>query len=151
LCLLLLKGQIVKKGGIILEVTKRLFLLLFIGVIIGVPFLVYDVFNGNPIRSLLMENATKNHLLKLGYNSDELLEVKAFYSMKKDAGIKRTRVHVIFKDEPEEKYVYIQREKNREIQQGCSYFNSDTNAFESKYTNKRKHMVEDCTNTLFSM
>ena len=98
-----------------------------------------------------MEKATKKYLLNLGYNSDELLEVKAFYSMKKDTGIKRTRARVIFKDEPEEKYVYIQNEKNREIQQGCSYFNTDTNAFESEYTEKRKHMVRDCINTLFSM
>ena len=131
--------------------TKRLILLLFIGVIIGGPFLVYDVFYGNPIRSLFMEKATKKHLLKLGYNSDECLEVKAFHSMKKDTGIKRTRARVIFKDEPKEKYVYIQNEKNREIQQGCSYFNTDTNAFESEYTEKRKHMVKDCINTLFSM
>ncbi|WP_028391185.1 DUF3139 domain-containing protein [Bacillus cihuensis] len=131
--------------------TKRLILLLFIGVIIGGPFLVYDIFYGNPSRSLLMENATKKHLLKLGYNSDELLEVKTFYSMKKDTGIKRTRARVIFKDEPEEKYVYIQYEKNREIQQGCSYFNTDTNAYENEYTEKRKHMVRDCINTLFSM
>ncbi|MBA9029320.1 DUF3139 domain-containing protein [Peribacillus huizhouensis] len=131
--------------------TKRLILLLFIGVIIGGPFLVYDILYGNPIRSLLMENATKKHLLKLGYNSDELLEVKTFYSMKKDTGIKRTRARVIFKDEPEEKYVYIRYEKNREIQQGCSYFNTDTNAYENEYTEKRKHMVRDCINTLFSM
>ena len=140
-----------EKGREILKITKRLFLLLFIGVIIGWPFLVYDVFYGNSIRSLIMENATKKHLLKLGYNSDELLEVKAFYSMKKDAGIKRTRAYVIFKDEPEEKYVYIQTEKNREIQQSCSYFNKVTNAFESEYTKKRKYVVKDCINTLFSM
>lgn len=93
----------------------------------------------------------QKNLLKLGYNSDELLEVKAFYSMKKDAGIKRTRAYVIFNDEPEEKYVYIQTEKNREIQQSCSYFNKDTNAFENEYTKKRKRMVKDCINTLFSM
>ncbi|MBM4764388.1 DUF3139 domain-containing protein [Bacillus sp. B15-48] len=135
-----------------LKKTKRLFLLFFIvGIIIGIPFFVYDAFYGNPISSSLMERATKKHLIKLGYNSDDLLEVKAFYSMKKDAGIKRTRAHVIFKDEPEEKYVYIQNEKNREIQQGCSYFNTDTEAYESEYTHKRKHMVKDCIKTLFSI
>lgn len=48
-----------EKGREILKITKRLFLLLFIGVIIGGPFLVYDVFYGNPIRSLIMENETK--------------------------------------------------------------------------------------------
>lgn len=129
--------------------TKRLIFLLLIGFVIGGPFLVYDVFYGNPIRSILMEKETKKHLIKLGYNSNELLEVKAFYSMKKDTGIKRTRAHVIFKDEPEEKYVYIQYEKTKEIQQGCSYYNTETNAFESEYTEKRKHMVRDCINTVF--
>ena len=138
-----------------MKITKRLFLLLFIGgiiiSIIGIPFFLYDVFYGNPIRSSLMETATKKHLINLGYHSDDLLEVKAFYSMKKDNGIKRTRAYVIFKDEPEKKYVYIQREKNGEIQQGCSYFDPDTEAYESHYTNKRKHMVKDCTKTLFSI
>ena len=103
------------------------------------------------ICSLLMEKATKNHLLKLGYKSDEFLEVQAFYSLKKDVGIKRTRVQVIFKNEPEEKYVYIQTENSKEIQQTCSYFNKETKAFESEYINNRRHMVEDCTITLFSM
>lgn len=117
---------------------------------IGTPFFFYDAFYGNPIRSLLMENATKKHLIKLGYHSDDLLEVKAFYSMKKDNGIKRTRAFVIFKDEPEQRYVYIQRDKKGEIQQSCSYFEPDTESYESHYTDKRKHMVKDCTKTLFS-
>ncbi|MFJ7734390.1 DUF3139 domain-containing protein [Lysinibacillus sp. NPDC097231] len=125
-------------------------LVLFIGVIIAVPFLVYDGLYGNPIRSLFMENATKDHLYNVGYNSDELLEVKASHSMKKDAGIKRTRAFVIFKDEPEETYVYIQQEKNGEIQQSCSHLNKDIDAYENEYTEKRKHMVKDCINTLFS-
>ena len=126
-------------------------LLLFVGgIIIGIPFFIYDSFYGNPIRSLLMENATKKHLNKFGYHSDDLLEVKAFYSMKKDNGIKRTRAFVIFKDEPEQRYVYIQRDKNGEIQQSCSYFEPDTEVYESHYTDKRKHMIKDCTTTLFS-
>jgi hypothetical protein len=125
-------------------------LLLFFGVIIAVPFLFYDAFYGNPIRSLFMENATKDNLYNVGYHSDDLLEVKAFYSMKKDAGIKRTRAYVIFKDEPEETYVYIQEEKNGDIQQSCSHLNKDIDAYENEYTAKRKHMVKDCKNTLFS-
>lgn len=138
--------------GIILKKTLRLFLLLFIGgIVIGIPFLVYDAFYGNPFHSSLMEKATKKHLIKLGYNSDDLLEVKASYSMKKDNGIKRTRAFVIFKDEPEQKYVYIQREKKGEIQQSCSYFDTDTETYESDYTHKRKHMVKDCKITLFSV
>lgn len=131
---------------------KILLLCLFLvfGVIVAVPFIVYDAFYGNPIRSLFMENATKDHLYNVGYNSDDFLEVKAFYSMKKDAGIKRTRANVIFKDEPEETYVYIQQEKKGEIQQSCSHFNKDIDAYESEYTEKRKHMVKDCITTLFS-
>ena len=119
--------------------------------VIGIPFFVYDAFYGNPIRSSLMEKATEKHLIELGYHSDELLEVKAFYSMKKDNGIKRTRAFVVFKDEPAEKYIYIQQDKNGQIQQGCNYFDTDTQAYESVYTDKRKHMVEDCKKTLFSL
>lgn len=131
--------------------TKRLLLLLFIGgITIGTLFFFYDSFYGNPIRSLLMESVTKKHLIKTGYRSDDLLEVKAFYSIKKDNGIKKTRAFVIFKDEPEQRYIYIQRDTNGEIQQSCSYFAPDTGAYESHYTNKRKHMKKDCTMTLFS-
>lgn len=97
-----------------------------------------------------MENATKNHLYDVGYNSDELLEVKAFYSMKQDAGIKRTRAEVIFNDEPEEIYVYIQHKENGEIQQSCSHHNKETDAYENEYTENRKHMLKDCKRTIFS-
>lgn len=136
-----------------LKKTKRLWLLLTIGIagiLIGTPLFFYDAFNGNPIRSILMENVTKKHLINYGYHADDLLDVKAYYSMKKDNGIKRTRAFVIFKDEPDQKYVYIQQEKNGEIQQSCSYFDPETEAFDSHYTDKRKHMVQDCTNTIFS-
>ncbi|MEU3454093.1 hypothetical protein ABZ671_10875 [Micromonospora sp. NPDC006766] len=126
-----------------------LLLVPLLGVAFGVPLVAYDAFYGNPVRSMWMENATEKHLLNLGYGSDELLDVEAFYSMKKDAGIKRTRAYVIFRDEPEEKYVYVQREGGQ-IQQGCSYFDENTGAVESDYTEKRKHMVKDCVRTLFS-
>ena len=136
-----------------LKKTKRLWLLSTIsiaGILIGTPLFFYDALNGNPIRSILMENATKKHLMNHGYHADDLLDVKAYYSLKKDNGIKRTRAFVIFKDEPDQKYVYIQQEQNGEIQQSCSYFNLETDAYESHYTDKRKHMVQDCTSTIFS-
>lgn len=139
-----------ENGGIILKKTKRLLLILCVGgITIGIPFFFYDSFYGNPIRSLLMENATKKHLIQLGYHSDDLQEIKAFYSMKKDNGLKRTRALVIFKDEPEQSYIYVQRDKNGEVQQSCSYLVSETES-ESHYTDKRRHMVKDCVRTLFS-
>lgn len=136
-----------------LRKTKRLWLLLTLGIagiVIGTPLFFYDALNGNPIRSILMENATKKHLMNHGYHVDDLLDVKAYYSLKKDNSIKRTRAFVIFKDEPDQKYVYIQQQQNGEIQQSCSYFNQETDAYDSHYTDKRKHMVQDCTTTIFS-
>lgn len=124
---------------------KRLIVIIFLLVFIGVPLLIYDGLKGNPVRSLLMENATKEYLLRAGYNADDWLQIDAHYDMKWNTGaIKGTVANVIFKDEPEEKYLYVQWRDSGEIQQSCEYFNKDTNAYEVEYTEKRIHMVKDC-------
>ncbi|MBM7587994.1 hypothetical protein JOC86_004569 [Bacillus pakistanensis] len=118
------------------------FILLFI---IGFPLFIYDALKGNPLRDLLMEKATKEQLLIEGYNKSDWVQVQGSYNMKRNTNrIKGTIATVIFKDEPGEKYLYIQWRNSGKIQQSCEYFNPDTNAYEVKYSTERKHMVRDC-------
>lgn len=120
-------------------------MIIFVGVPLAIFFFIYDGVKGNPIRSLLMENATKEHLLKSGYSPDDWLEVEGVYEKFSNTNMTNgTVAYVVFKDEPEEKYKYIQLRKTGEIKQSCEYVNKDTHAIEVEYTEKRKHMVKDC-------
>ena len=58
--------------------------------------------------------------------------------------VKGTAAFVSFKDEPKEKYLYIQMRKTGDIRQECSYYSDDTKAYEVDYTDNRKHMIKDC-------
>jgi hypothetical protein len=96
-------------------------------------------------RDLLMEKATKEQLLRQGYKEKEWLQVQGSYSMKRNTNkIKGTAAYVIFKDESDEKYLYIQWRDSGDIQQSCEYFNHRSNAYEVEYNAERKHMVMDC-------
>lgn len=73
------------------------------------------------------------------------MKIDATYDMKRNTDqIKGTVTYVIFKDEPEEKFLYVQWRNSGKIQQSCEYFNKDTNAFEVEYNENRKHMKKDC-------
>jgi len=124
---------------------KPLLITLFFFIIIGIPLAIYDGLKGNPIRSWLMVNATKEHLLNEGYKEEEILEIDATYNMKRNTErIKGTIAYVTFQDEPNEEYVYVQLRDSDEIKQSCEYFNRDTNAYEVEYTEDRKHMIKGC-------
>ena len=114
-------------------------------VMIGVPLFLYDGLHGNFIRDYLMEKRVKEHLLSEGFQNEEIASIEAKYNMKMNTDrVKGTVADVVFKDEPEEVYLYIELRKSGEIRQECSYYNEDTNAIEVEYTKERKYMKEDC-------
>jgi glycyl-tRNA synthetase alpha subunit len=116
-------------------------------IVLSILLGVYAAFNGNPISHYLMEKATMNYLLEQGYHEEEIAEIEATYNMKRNTErIKGTVAYVKFKDEPNEQYEYIQWRKSGKIQQSCYYFDEASNAFETKYTEERKHMEKSCTN-----
>jgi hypothetical protein len=119
-----------------------MFILFTISFFIGLFFLVSDFFDGNFIRDYLMENKTEQYLFNEGYQEKEIVSIDAKYHMKYNTQeIKGTRAHVVFKDEPEIEYQYVQLRETGEIQQTCTYFNKNSNEFERK---KRKHKQTDC-------
>ncbi|WP_406686505.1 DUF3139 domain-containing protein [Rossellomorea vietnamensis] len=124
---------------------KPIIIVLICFVVVGVPMFIYDALHGNFIRDYLMEKQVKEHLLGNGYTEEDLLSIEAEYSMKLNTNrIKGTFAYIIFKDEPKEKYVYMQWRETGKIQQECSYYSEDTGAYEVKYTEERKHMIKNC-------
>ena len=106
--------------------------------------IIYDALHGNFIRDYLMEKQVKEHLLGKGYTEEDFLSIEAEYSMKLNTNRMKSTFYIAFKDEPNEKYVYVQWRETGEIQQECSYYSEDTGAYEVKYTEKRKHMIKNC-------
>jgi hypothetical protein len=107
--------------------------------------IIYDALHGNFIRDYLMEKQVKEHSRGNRYTEEDILSIEAEYSMKLNTNrMKGTFANVVFKDEPNEKYVYVQWRETVKIQQECSYYSEDTGAYEVKYTEERKHMIENC-------
>jgi flagellar basal body-associated protein FliL len=130
-----------------LKKNKKLIIILVIClvVVVGVPIFIYDALHGNFIRDYSMENQVKEHLVLNGYTEEDVLSIEAEYNMKFNTNrIKGTFAYVVFKDEPKEKYVYVQWRETGKVQQECSYYSEDTGAYEVKYTEERKHMIQNC-------
>ncbi|WP_369899695.1 DUF3139 domain-containing protein [Bacillus manliponensis] len=112
---------------------------------LSVVLIIYDGLYGNFIRNYLMEKRTEQYLINKGYKREDILSIEATYSMKFNTDyMNGTIAYVSFKDEPKEKYLYVQWRKSGKVQQECSYYNEDSNAVEVEYTKERKHMVEGC-------
>ncbi|MGG3641299.1 HincII family type II restriction endonuclease [Bacillus gobiensis] len=127
-----------KKRTIVLSVS--------ILALLGIFLVVYTAINGNPISDYLMKRETKAYLLEQGYTEKEISNIEATYNLKHNTGrIKGTIAYVIFKDDPEERYLYIQWRETKQIQQHCEYYDEQTKAWEKDYTEKRKHMDKKCT------
>jgi hypothetical protein len=117
-------------------------MLFTISIFIGVFILVSNFFEGNFIRDYLMENKTEKYLLKEGYQEKDIVSINAKYHMKSNTKEKKgTIAHVVFKDEQEIEYQYVQLRETGEIKQSCTHFNKESNEFERK---KRKHKQTDC-------
>jgi hypothetical protein len=124
---------------------KMLLVIVLICLFVGIPVFFYDALHGNIVRDYLMEKQVKEYLIAEGYKKDEILSVEAEYNMKLNTKkVKGTAAKVLFKDEPEDKYLYIQMRKTGDIRQECMYYSEDTKAYEVDYTEERKHMVRDC-------
>ncbi|NQD67149.1 DUF3139 domain-containing protein [Bacillus haikouensis] len=125
--------------------NKPIIIALICFVVVGIPMFIYDAFHGNFIRDYLMEKQVKEYLTGNGYTEEGILSIEAEYNMKFNTNrIKGTFAYVVFKDEPKEKYVYVQWRETGKVQQECSYYSEDTGAFEAKYTQTRKHMIKNC-------
>jgi alanine racemase len=114
-------------------------------VLLGV-FVVYSSLHGNFISDYFMKRDVETVLKNNGYKGQDIQSIEVFYEMKRNTNqIKGTVAHVTFKDEPNEKYIYIQWRNSKKIQQHCEYYDKSLGAYVDTYTAKRKHMDEGCT------
>ncbi|WP_243387030.1 DUF3139 domain-containing protein [Bacillus kexueae] len=124
---------------------KPIVMTLLCMIVVGIPMFIYDALQGNFIRNYLMEKQVKEHLIESGYTEEDLLSIEATYNMKYNTDtIKGTVAYVVFQDEPEEEYMYVQLRESGEVQQHCIYYSEETEAYEVDFTEERKHMIRNC-------
>jgi hypothetical protein len=125
---------------------KNMVIFILTTIVLVVISIVYSIFYGNPISKYLMVKDTTQYLYKQGYSSEELLLVTAEYHMKRNSEDLNGIVGlVVFKDEPNIKYMYRQWKKTGDIKQHCNYYDIEKKAEQWKTTGVLKHKDSNCT------
>ncbi|WP_226577867.1 DUF2651 family protein [Halobacillus litoralis] len=102
------------------------------------------IFAGPAIRGIVMEYKVNNHLRSAGYEQSEVKSVDTFHQSKLNTPrTKPTVAEVVFVDDPEHIYRYIELRKTDQVVQMCEYEKSP-NFYVEEYTDTRPHMVRDC-------
>ncbi|MBM7553105.1 DUF2651 family protein [Thalassobacillus pellis] len=97
-----------------------------------------------PINAKIMEAEVRNHLEENGYKKHEIESIATHYNGKLNT--ERTKpiiAVVVFKDDLEHKYRYIELRGEEKIVQMCEY-EKRPNFFVNEFTEKRPHMVKSC-------
>ena len=93
---------------------------IFIAVVLISFGLYYFINNGNPISNYQMTKNTEEYLVGKGYEQTEIKSIHSTYDLKRNTErIKGTVSYVVFTDEPNIKYEYIQWKDSNNIQQAC--------------------------------
>ena len=117
------------------------FILLFLAIsILLISASFYLINKGNPVSNLLMENHTKKYLTENGYIENDIKSIEAEFDLKRSNGkqIKSTVAYVVFKDEPNLTYKYIQSKDSNKVQQSCDILQNRLSA-------TVKHLDSKCT------
>lgn len=117
-------------------------IILFLIALLSAPFIVlYVLNNGNPYERYLVNKHVPKHLEDLGYEEEDFVQqnfVTPNYTINKS--VYQGHYLVIFKDEPELKYLYGVTKWGKKVVQFCE---KETFTIE-EVTEKTKHSEDKC-------
>ncbi|MBH0229709.1 DUF2651 family protein [Halobacillus sp. KCTC 3957] len=122
---------------------KRLKKVLGIVMAGGVLALCAVMLLSKPYQSWVMEHKVKAHLKEMAYDESEIESIDTTYEHKRNTSrTKPVIAEVVFINDPEHTYRYIELRQKNKIKQMCEY--KSGNVMKSEYTEERPHMIKNC-------